>query len=134
MVPWEYWQPAQLPFHADNSEIFTVEVIQQMEEETANPFDYRCSVPDGAVDLSDLNKAETMEQYCSELSQLNATFYPDPSQSAEAARSGLFDTSILTAIWQVFTGWVPEIERGDVELPDPSFEDRGPVNSRCVVS
>jgi hypothetical protein len=134
LVPLEYWTPSLAQW--DGGFWMYPGQHEDMEREAEFPSQPR-PLPDGAFDSEKLNQAETMDEYCSELRERNATFYKDPEASTEALEMGLFDKDTLTKVWDGFSQWVTSNKQ---RMMQSMHEDLGsgitdvPKSSGCVVA
>jgi hypothetical protein len=103
LVPWEFFQFAW--DWGDENEPWPAELFEYMDKEAELGY---APQPNGSFYSKQLNQAETMSEYCAELSELNATFYQDPRTSEEALEAGLFDNKTLTTHWPGMPSWMAD--------------------------
>jgi hypothetical protein len=132
LVEWEYWQPEPVSYDTDDG--IDAALFEAMDKETEMGY---APLPDGAFYSKKLDQADSMAQYCEELSRFNATFYQDPTASWEALEAGLFDKTTLTVHWPGFASWRTESRErvtGLIKSPSDNESSDEPPKGACMVA
>jgi hypothetical protein len=131
LVPWEYWEPT---WNWRDGDEFSAELFELMDKEAELGY---VPLPDGAFDTKRLDQADSMSQYCTELSKLNATFYQDQTTSEEALEAGLFDKNTLTTHWPGMASWITDRNERSARSAKAKLESMPiyvPTRSECVIA